>query len=324
MRRFRLKPAAWLIPIFLILCIVGAKHIDRMIDRFIDEILSPQGNSGVRNFLDGGDEASNLYGWHNNEEFAEGGYYYEHTDEDRQIAYQVLYQAITDRNGETPLGTEDREVIMDAYNYITYDHPEIFYTTGYDLTEYTFKNGTTHLTFSVKYSESKEDQEVMEQYIALYANSVLESVDSEWSDYDKIKYIYDRIINETSYDLNGAHAYNLYAVAHDHEGVCEGYAKMFKYLFNAKPSPEIQDDHDSDTGFNDEEEVFPTASQYIEQYANLAIKSKGRCGIDASLILQGICLGDIFGMLYEALFEYFLILVTENIVTNNLVQHDII
>ncbi len=75
--------------------------------------------------------------------------------------------------------------------------------------------------------------------------------------------------------------------------------EIFKNLFKAKPSPEIQDDRDSDTGFNDEEEVFPTASQYIEQYASLAIKSKGRCGIDASLILQGICLGDIFGMLYE-------------------------
>lgn len=53
---------------------------------------------------------------------------------------------------------------------------------------------------------------------------------SSFSEYDKIKYFHDYIVQNCSYDANGKNIYSAYGCLIDGKAVCEGYSKAFAML----------------------------------------------------------------------------------------------
>ena len=59
------------------------------------------------------------------------------------------------------------------------------------------------------------------------------------SDYEKIKYVHDWLIDNIEYDVNfeNTNSHNIYGTFIDREVVCEGYAKGFKYIMDGLDIP---------------------------------------------------------------------------------------
>ena len=57
-------------------------------------------------------------------------------------------------------------------------------------------------------------------------------ISQEASTYEKIKYVYEYIINSTDYNENGQDTQNIQSVLLYHSSVCAGYSKAFQYLLN--------------------------------------------------------------------------------------------
>lgn len=74
--------------------------------------------------------------------------------------------------------------------------------------------------------------ELEEQYAALLkkADSIVAGAADSMSDYEKIIYLHDQLINSCEYDKNAANPSGAYGALCDGRAVCEGYAKAFELL----------------------------------------------------------------------------------------------
>ena len=113
------------------------------------------------------------------------------------------------------------------------DHPELFYVDGYSYTKYSrYSNNDEILSveFSGRYNVDIETAKFRQSQIEEAVSAILAGIDSEASQYDKVKYVYDTLIRETDYQLDAPDNQNIYSVFVNHLSVCQGYAKATQYL----------------------------------------------------------------------------------------------
>lgn len=72
----------------------------------------------------------------------------------------------------------------------------------------------------------------MKAQLEAAANECIYSIPSDASDYEKIKYVYEYIIDLTDYDANGIDTQNIQSVLLYQKSVCAGYSKAFQYILN--------------------------------------------------------------------------------------------
>ena len=155
----------------------------------------------------------------------------------------ILYQS----GGEQILSSSFQEA-FDAY---IYDHTDIFYidTSKISLLTTTTTFGTKK---SFKVTIGKGDNanyyETGFTSKAQIQNSLntLENIRREiinnvqgLSDYEKIKYVHDWLVDNIEYDVNfeNQNSHNIYGTFIDKQVVCEGYAKAFKYIIDELDIP---------------------------------------------------------------------------------------
>ena len=115
------------------------------------------------------------------------------------------------------------------------DHPELFYVDGYSYTKYTRygnDNEITSIEFSGRYGVDQETAVLHREQIREETDRILKGIDTDASEYDKVKYVYDTLIRETDYQLESPDNQNIYSVFVNHVSVCQGYAKATQYLLN--------------------------------------------------------------------------------------------
>ena len=171
---------------------------------------------------------------------------YNNKDNLKQGDYIVNYDKkfddlLSTDDGEKNLGS-DYQSAIEAF---IHDNPDLFYldinkmylnietTTRFFKTNYKVYIGTKD---GIKYYSddfnnlSEIEQAIIE--IENEKNKILNKVSG--SDYKKIKYIHDYLINSIEYDnsVEEIGTYNIYGALVNKKCVCEGYAKAFKYLTN--------------------------------------------------------------------------------------------
>ncbi|MBO5292611.1 MAG: hypothetical protein J6B10_05440 [Lachnospiraceae bacterium] len=159
---------------------------------------------------------------------------------DEQLLYidmvQVLSHMAQDIEVRIPgenMENQDLSVIGKVFQCVMDDHPEFFYTDGYTYTRYTEGNAQGRLirvTFSGRYTMSPAKRIKCEEKIWEYADQALSGINSQMSDYEKVKYIYEYIILHTDYNLKAKENQNICSVFLYGESVCQGYAKAVQYL----------------------------------------------------------------------------------------------
>lgn len=145
--------------------------------------------------------------------------------------YDVVYSAIVNYGENVTVPTLDIDLLDKVFNCVTYDHPEIFYVSGYKYTKMSRGDVLRKITFTANYTYTKDERDSIWNDLDIAANSILAGV-PVGSDYDRIKYIYDAIVLTTEYDTASPDNQNIISVLLNHVSVCQGYAKTMQLLLN--------------------------------------------------------------------------------------------
>lgn len=163
------------------------------------------------------------------EEAVQKGYYYMQLSEEEKTVYEQVYRSLVERN-EVSVATLSSEILDKVFVCVLNDHPEIFYTSGYIYTAHSRGNETVSLSFLGKYDYDEAECERRERLIEQAAEKIIGEIPEDAADFDKIKHVFDTLVNETEYVAGAEDNQNICSVFIGHESTCQGYAKATQYL----------------------------------------------------------------------------------------------
>lgn len=167
-----------------------------------------------------------------------GDYAYNCLNAAEQLWYRDIEQLLgsfgetcrlSDEGLDEGLTEENIDIIFQC---VLYDHPELFFVEGYSYTKYSVAGKLISIEFSGAYTMDRETALARKKEIEVAAEAILAEISPEASEYEKVKYVYDRVITETEYDLEALDNQNIYSVFIHHLSVCQGYSKATQYLLN--------------------------------------------------------------------------------------------
>ncbi len=153
----------------------------------------------------------------------DGRYYYDQLNQQQQKIYQYLYHACQTYQTEAifPESVSDEDFAI-AYYALIEENPMFYWLKNY---EYSYIGDEEHIikvTFHVP-----EDVEEVSAQLNAAADAVVAQVDSSWSTYEKVRFLYSWIIQSTVYEPNEFDQ-DIRSVLLLQKSVCNGYANTFK------------------------------------------------------------------------------------------------
>lgn len=158
-------------------------------------------------------------------------YCYEHLNDVEKTVYTEIYGILKELDENILVSSKDPDLIKKAFSCVMLDHPEIFYVTGYSLTKYTKGDSIEHITFTGKYTYSKDEVKDFEEVVERVAAQCIQDCLGE-DEYAKVKYVYEWLISRCDYELGAENNQNILSVFVTNKTVCQGYAKAAQYLLN--------------------------------------------------------------------------------------------
>ena len=159
-------------------------------------------------------------------------YHYGYLNEDLQEAYREIYVKIM--KGEDSgsfLSSVSADEFWQAYYAVLADHPEIFWIGSNAQVEQSVLTGSV-VNYEFETIVPQEARASMKEQLEAAADDCIAQIWSEASDYQKIKYVYEYIINTTDYNAGAADTQNIQSALLYHASVCAGYSKTFQYILN--------------------------------------------------------------------------------------------
>ncbi len=157
-----------------------------------------------------------------------------------QIWYRDMERILGSFSSQQELSREGLAAGLDEtdldriFQCVLNDHPELFFVDGYSYTKYTGFGSDLILSidFSGRYTMEPEEALKRREQIGEAAGRILAGVDPQAGQYEKVKYVYDTLIQQTDYQLDAPDNQNIYSVFVNHRSVCQGYAKATQFLLN--------------------------------------------------------------------------------------------
>lgn len=143
--------------------------------------------------------------------------------------YDLLYGALKNSDEEVTLSctAKESDVLFDA---VIFDHPELFWVSY----QYSYRETKDNaLILYPQYTYNQKESKNLQIQVDEVVEPVLAKASQLPSDYEKVKYIYDYIIDRTSYVNKEKNNQNMLSVLLDKEAVCAGYSKSMKYFLDA-------------------------------------------------------------------------------------------
>lgn len=154
------------------------------------------------------------------------GFYYQQLSDGQQLIYKEILQAVRGQAESFYIHTGDTKEFSMIYEYLLYDHPEIFWCTGAtQITSY-----TDYAEVHPAYTCQGEELQQRSSQIEAAANACLAGISADASEYDRIKYIFEYLVNTIDYNLDAPDNQNIYSSLVNRVSVCAGYSRAAQYL----------------------------------------------------------------------------------------------
>ena len=159
-------------------------------------------------------------------------YAYQTLNEEEKRVYDQIYQTLMGHIRKVTVDTLDTDVLEHAYRAVQADYGGIFWVMGYSYTKYTQGEELISIDFAPNYTRTEEERAGLQEQINEATGQILLGIDSEASDYEKAKYVFDYLASEVEYKTDAPDNQNIISVFLNHETVCQGYASAMQYLLN--------------------------------------------------------------------------------------------
>lgn len=154
-------------------------------------------------------------------------FYYEQLSEEDQLIYREIYQGITEQKAEFIVHSTTGEKANDILTEVLLDSPELFWTEGH-VTSTAYYD--IYTVVEPVYNCTTEEKAKKQTQIETATAEILGSVPANLGEYDKIKYIYEYLVNSIEYVEDAPDNQNMYSALVGKSTVCAGYAKANQYL----------------------------------------------------------------------------------------------
>ena len=161
-------------------------------------------------------------------EEVEGSFYYKQLNSAEQLIYRELLQGVQDMEACISLhaGRDDRP--EKVYEYLLYDRPELFWCMG--SSQMTVYEERTE--FYPAYVCAEDEREWRQDEIDAAVQECRAGIDGSASEYDRIRYVYEYLVNTVDYDEDAPDNQNIYSALVGKRSVCAGYSRAAQYLLN--------------------------------------------------------------------------------------------
>ena len=164
----------------------------------------------------------------------ENKFYYSQLDEEEQLVYKEIYQGILDHEEKIYVHSSNAQDVNEILVNVIYDFGEIFWADG-SCTTTAYEESLLNDAYSIiepTYIYTQDERNLKEQEIENVVAQVISSVPAEYTEYEKIKYIYEYLVNNVQYVEEAPDNQNIYSALVGKQTVCAGYAKANQYLLN--------------------------------------------------------------------------------------------
>ncbi|MCU6687458.1 hypothetical protein OCV99_13110 [Dorea acetigenes] len=158
----------------------------------------------------------------------EDKFYYQQLSENEKSCYKEILQGVKDEAEEIYVHSSDADRVNQLFLYIIKDFPELFWCDGSGSASAYRNEGYTILT--PVYAGTPQERQQRRAQIEAKVNECLEGISYAASDYEKILYVYEYIVDTVEYDETAAENQNIYSVFVGGRSVCAGYARATQYL----------------------------------------------------------------------------------------------
>lgn len=159
-------------------------------------------------------------------------YYYDHLPESLHEAYREIYVHLMKNEDSggflTPVTVDD---FWTAYYAVLADHPEIFWIGASAQVEESALTGKV-VSYDLEVTVPAESRTSMRASLEAAADECISQISQEASTYQKIKYVYEYLIQTVDYDSGSQDSQNIQSALLYHSSVCAGYSKAFAYILH--------------------------------------------------------------------------------------------
>lgn len=148
--------------------------------------------------------------------------------------YDRLYGALKESQFKVRLNSNPTYV-SSIFDAVTFDHPELFWV-DYDYTSMPMEKESYTIVYPTYTYEGNAIEETQKQVDAV-VNPLIQKMEKLPNDYEKVKAVYDYVIDRTEYIDKEKNNQNMLSVLLDGEAVCAGYSKSMKYLLDKLSIP---------------------------------------------------------------------------------------
>ena len=157
-------------------------------------------------------------------------YAYQTLDEQTKKVYDEVLDAILKNKESVAVSTTEREVLDNAYNAVNADYGGLFWVSGYMYTQHSRGDNIIGMDFSPSYTMEQSEREEIQAQIDSCVEELLTGIPTEASDYEKVKYVFETLIEQVDYNPEAENNQNIISVFLNGETVCQGYACATQYL----------------------------------------------------------------------------------------------
>ena len=215
-RRWFLLPAAAGMLMAALFCLTGCGLAERAVYGFSGEGVEHWENVAAENGITSRVEE----------------YYYNNLPEGLHEIYREMYVHImmNEDSGDI-MSKVNADDFWKAYYAILADHPEIFWVGSSAQIK---ESGLTKevVSYSFETTVPTEARASMKENLEAAADGCIMQISADATDYQKIKYVYEYLIDTVEYSSGSADSQNIQSALLYRASVCAGYSKAFQYILN--------------------------------------------------------------------------------------------